>query len=94
MTADQPNGAEQPTRMGAAVGLGIASVERRWANVVIGLLLTVTGFLLSTMLTFALFWLNSLSGRVAALETKAAVIEATMNEIRFDVKDIKGRLPK
>lgn len=74
---------ENPTR---------GNFERRFNDKLVGLLLAMLGFAISTALTFSLFWLNSLAGRIVTLETKTAVIESMLHQISEDVKDIKAEV--
>lgn len=65
-------------------------IERRWAGYVIGILLTIAGFLISTAMTFGLFWMNSLSARVGGVEAKSLVLERAVDDMRQDLKEIKA----
>ncbi len=65
-------------------------IERRWAGYVIGILLTIAGFLISTAMTFGLFWMNSLSSRVGNVEARSLVLERAMEDMRQDLKEIKA----
>ena len=65
---------------------------RRAQDKLVGILLAVLGFVLSTAVTGALLWVSSVSGRVQTLETRSAVIESTINQISSDVKEIKADL--
>lgn len=76
---------ESPTRNG---------LERRWAGYVIGVLLTIAGFLISTAMTFGLFWMNSLSARMGSVEAKTQVLERTLEDLRQDMKEIKADLKR